>query len=435
MKRFLFFAIPFLSLVGCNVIQGNKITVVPDSITVESDSTYASFIIESTSAWVLRTDDSGWLTFDITEGDAGAHRVNIEFEINTDTSARVAYIDILSAETVRPFIITQLGKNGSGGIEPDTVVNRNLIRSISIKSIEGDTLESWYLDFRYDTEGRVVDMYCTIREDVDYPEDEDVMSYHVEYAVSKVIITGTGSDSEAGVKHIVELDDSRRIVEVSTIADFHGSGRTRFFYDENGLKKVEEYSADWVEAYQCQWSNGNIVRINDNSYSCDFVYSEYENNANIDFNWFFQGDYGSFLFSVLDVSGCRSKNLIVPSYFGSYAEYSPEVVEVPVCEDMIGKHVFNEYDRTDSDYLAVTGDFEFDINGNVVRILSETPVWKTVYRQTKKINLVDGTYFEVGEDGKKYYWDVDVEEISTEVIDRQQLTSHRLEVTVDYENF
>ena len=430
MKNIFYFFLPILLLaVGCDESSDNDIVIKGgDKLTINASQTQASFTFTVPDTWSLHTDATDWLTPDILEGAACTYTVNLTVAANTSETSRTATIDIRCANDEEKLLITQLG-TADTPLPPS--FDGKYIKSLMIKDTsDGETISS---TFEYNEKGQLVKI---IGKDV-YEDETDVYEYIIAYTDGNVEIKGRdGEEYTAAIDargratqvRYVDTDDDNQTIDITLAYDNEGQ-----LTKETG--KTDDYNNYTIEY---KWTNGNLTQTTYGGYSdTDFRYSEYENTGNLDINWIISGGYsesGVSPLGLLGLLGKRSAHYVVPNYWDMASSPTPGWdIERPVREDLIGTTQTDTYTVTESDENKVTAQYSFDADNDLSGIVTETPVYRISYERTATIvrtNPNEEPF--VGEDGTKYYWEVEVQFSDPVESSREQIGTDRTEISIGY---
>ena len=137
---------------------------------------------------------------------------------------------------------------------------------------------------------------------------------------------------------------------------------------------------------------------------------------------------------LLGLLGKRSAHYVVPNYWDMASSPTPGWdIERPVHEDLIGTTQTDTYTVTESDENKATAQYSFDADNDLSGIVTETPVYRISYERTATIvrtNPNEEPF--VGEDGTKYYWEVEVQFSDPVESSREQIGTDRTEISIGY---
>ena len=273
--------------------------------------------------------------------------------------------------------------------------------------------------FEYDDQGRMSSLHYA--DDFPYPQ-----SFNFEYRDGEVIMSDMG-------RFIVDEEGKATAFETDGM-------RWDVTYDQDGyLKDVNSGKFTYT------WKNGDLslMTYDDQKYSP--VVTEYENTGYLDFNLFLsylnqnEGVTMGFT-SLLGLTGHRSAHIFLPST-GLYD--GDRTVGDEDYKSFMNKNEFSEEEtqRTWSwtyvQYTCsiddLTGDIEFDADGDMTRALSRIPMTVTTYSQSAEISILNPEDFYLDGNYKYYYRDNLKITISEPVpVGEPRETEQTLTVTVTY---
>lgn len=430
MKNIFYFFLPLLLLaIGCDESSDNDIVIKEgNKLTINASQTEASFTFTAPDAWSLHTDATDWLTPDILEGVAGTHTVSLAVTANTAETSRTATIEIRCANDEASLLITQLG-TADTPLPPS--FDGKPIKTLTIKDTgDGETIST---AFEYNEKGQLIKI---IGEDV-YDDETDVYEYIVTYTDGSVEVKGRDGEEYTAIidaqgratqVRYVDTDDDNQTIDITLAYDNEGQ-----LTKETG--KSNDYS-DYTVEYT--WTNGNLTQSTYGGYSdTDFRYSEYENTGNLDINWIISGGYSESDVSplgLLGLLGKRSTHYVIPDYWDMQSSTNPGWdIERPVREDLIGTTQTDTYTVTKSDKSKTAAQYSLDADNDLTGIVTETSVYRISYERTATIVRTnpDEEPF-VGEDGTKYYWEVEVQFSDPVESSREQVGTDRTEISIGY---
>ena len=270
--------------------------------------------------------------------------------------------------------------------------------------------------FEYDDQGRMSSLHYA--DEFPYPQ-----SFNFEYRDGEVIMSDMG-------RFIVDEEGKATAFETDGM-------RWDVTYDQDGyLKDVNSGKFTYT------WENGDLslMTYDDQKYSP--VVTEYENTGYLDFNLFLsylnqnEGVTVGFT-SLLGLVGNRSAHIFLPST-GLYD--GDRTVGDEDYKSFMNKNEFSEEEtqRTWSwtyvQYTCsiddLTGDIEFDADGDMTRALSRIPMTATTYSQsaTVKIKNPDPN----GEEKSYYRDDLEITFSEPVSVGEPMKTEQTLTVTVTY---
>lgn len=426
-KQFILFLLPLLTLaVGCDQTPENNITFEEgNELTLNATQTSASFTFTAPEAWALQCN-ADWLTPDTLEGSSGTHTVGLTATANTAAKSRTATIDIRCATTEATLLVTQLGTDD----EPLPLPTGKLIKNMQIKDLgDGQTMA---LDFEYDDQKRVVKFINTVSFE-EFEEENAIYTYNVNYDGNKVTI-----DTDFDEKYIITLDAQGRATQMTGQFEGASNQTVSVTYDTNGqiAREVSEGSSDNY-TIDYTWNNGDIVSLKKDYFDVDFRYSEHPNTSNIDINWLISDRFqeGSLsLVGMLNLTGKRSAHYAMLDFWAN-AENTPMPgwdIERPVREDLIGTSQTLPYTTTFTATEECTSQYDFDADGDLTRISTESPVYRVHYERTGTIVRTDPNEEPTVIDGKNYFYAVKVEYSEPVETKRETLEPNRQELTLGY---
>ena len=287
----------------------------------------SSISFETKAAWSSRIVDAStsqpvnWLSIDPVNGDKpGEYTINISLEENTSDVARSARILITCEGKTVTIVITQKG-SVEGGITPE---KPRLITKITPsykkynEELHGD---SNIYEFKYDIQDRLKEYHIN----GSYNSYKYIYSYDIQ---GEIRLTEGEYDS-----YVAKLNNNGYISSID-IEDEYSDG---FSFTYNSLGQIQKVtrSNDYDLPIDFSWTNDNLTSrttYDNNSFEYPNTYPQYysthpNNKTNIDLNAFFfgivassgvdnsqnrDGSYDSYvnLFSMIDATGIRSKNLM-----------------------------------------------------------------------------------------------------------------------------
>lgn len=381
----------------------------------------------ATADWTAAVEDGEWLSVSPASGEAGEISATLSAAANGEADARTAIVRISCGTDEATVTVTQEGAAGEEPEEPEEPEQPTgkMPRSILLEQLydgapydEGSPASCTWT-FEYDDQGRMSSLHYA--DEFPYPQ-----SFNFEYREGEVIMSDMG-------KFIVD--------EAGKVTAFETDGmRWDVTYDQDGyLKDVNSGKFTYT------WENGDLslMTYDDQKYSP--VVTEYENTGYLDFNLFLsylnqnEGVTMGFT-SLLGLAGNRSAHIFLPST-GLYD--GDRTVGDEDYESFIEKSEFTEEEtqRTWSwtyvQYTCsiddLTGDIEFDADGDMTRALSRIPMTVTTYRQSAEISILNPDDFYLDGNYKYYYRDNLEITISEPVpVGEPRETEQTLTVTVSY---
>ena len=278
----------------------------------------------------------------------------------------------------------------SGDISDNPVpVPETAIKHITISDPENGDEDN--LAFTYDNEGRVKEI-----SGLSFSSSEQSpyrYIYKISYEDGKILI-----DGDDGMSMEATLDDNGRTSEV-------------------------RYSQ--TDGYMTVHSEISL------SYDSEYRYSSHPNTGNIDLNWLLTAGYGSSLapLGMLNLTGKRCENYVWPDYWDTAYE-TPDIMLI-VCEDDLDKPVTKEGFH----YRDGEKEIQYEFNGPencLSSIHAETPVERVHYTQTGTITYWNPEAYEIREDGKKYFYVLDIDWGEEKETWTETARTDILEVTIEY---
>lgn len=373
----------------------------------------------------MRNSGIDWLTLSETSGAAGKNTLTITVEPNESEFSRGALVTIFCGQQLTSVTISQFGTDD----EPLPQPTGKLIKNMQIKDLgDGQTMA---LDFEYDDQKRVVKFINTVSFE-EFEEENAIYTYNVNYDGNKVTI-----DTDFDEKYIITLDAQGRATQMTGQFEGASNQTVSVTYDTNGqiAREVSEGSSDNY-TIDYTWNNGDIASLKKDYFDVDFRYSEHPNTSNIDINWLISDRFqeGSLsLVGMLNLTGKRSAHYAMLDFWAN-AENTPMPgwdIERPVREDLIDTSQTLPYTTTFTATEECTSQYDFDADGDLTRISTESPVYRVHYERTGTIKLIDPSKYEERE-GVKYYWDVEVVYDNPVETKRETLEPNRQELTLGY---
>ena len=381
----------------------------------------------ATADWTAAVEGGEWLSISPASGKAGEISVTLSAAANGEADARTATINITCGTGKATVTVTQEGAAGEEPEEPEEPEQPagKMPRSILLEQLydgapydEGSPASCTWT-FEYDDQGRMSSLHYA--DEFPYPQ-----SFNFEYREGEVIMSDMG-------KFIVDEEGKATAFETDGM-------RWDVTYDQDGyLKDVNSGKFTYT------WENGDLslMTYDDQKYSP--VVTEYENTGYLDFNLFLsylnqnEGVTMGFT-SLLGLAGNRSAHIFLPST-GLYD--GDRTVGDEDYESFMEKNEFSEEEtqRTWSwtyvQYTCsiddLTGDIEFDADGDMTRALSRIPMTVTTYSQSAEISILNPEDFYL--DGDYKYYDRDNLEITISEpvpVGEPRETEQTLTVTVTY---
>ena len=381
----------------------------------------------ATADWTAAVEDGEWLSVSPASGEAGEISATLSAAANSEADARTAIVRISCGTDEATVTVTQEGASGEEPEEPEEPEQPTgkMPRSILLEQLydgapydEGSPASCTWT-FEYDDQGRMSSLHYA--DEFPYPQ-----SFNFEYREGEVIMSDMG-------RFIVDEEGKATAFETDGM-------RWDVTYDQDGyLKDVNSGKFTYT------WENGDLslMTYDDQKYSP--VVTEYENTGYLDFNLFLsylnqnEGVTMGFT-SLLGLAGNRSAHIFLPST-GLYD--GDRTVGDEDYKSFMNKNEFSEEEtqRTWSwtyvQYTCsiddLTGDIEFDADGDMTRALSRIPMTVTTYSQSAEISILNPDDFYLDGNYKYYYRDNLEITISEPVpVGEPRETEQTLTVTVTY---
>ena len=182
-----------------------------------------------------------------------------------------AFLAVLSVFTVSCNSEDNDGNNGG--------VSGKRFKQISTDewNSKDEKISSSFIQFSYDSNGRVVKME-EIRKDYDDQDStSDVTTYH--YEDNRIIYNSVREFFRPGGYSYSDVDTKLYTLEnglVSSILDNNGKKKV-VFYDNDGYLKTIKYANNYRDSVNYNWVDGNLMKIEDitsyNTYAYKLSYS------------------------------------------------------------------------------------------------------------------------------------------------------------------
>ena len=354
--------------------------------------------------------------------DAGSTTVEIEFSSDFPWEASVAYfgyesdwiyLENRTGDTGTSNIILAYVSENYSGYDRKAAVNITDADGFTVTVTIEQTSEWGGGDI--DTPGDE-EMPENVVERVRVARDGESMVYHFGYDRSWQL-----SDIE------ISFDDGTEAERYTFYRDgypiqvrYDYDGSSIFIYDMDGDGDIDTND----ERYTFLWDGDRLVETTSAYDNVKYVYSDFENNANLDLNWLFSDSYGSSFTifpGLIDMLGARSSHYVIPDTEDPL--YDTGVEHSPIPED--GTYTY----MVTSKFAAhdeIEAEFDYDFRLNAVRTI--IPIYTARYEYTVRRTIVNYDNYEII-DGVKMYYEYSEEVISVEEIDREK-TSHE---QADYE--
>ena len=235
---------------------------------------------------------------------------------------------------------------------------------------------SWAFD--YDEEGRL----SFLQYSDDYPYTD---TYYFEYSQGEVIMTD--ADKFTVGKFTVNEEGK------ATVAD-DGATLWNITYDQDGyLKDVNSGQFTYL------WGNGDLTSMTYDGETYSPVITEYKNTGYLDFNlflnYFFQTeDVVMSFMNLLGLTGNRSAHIFLPStglYDGDRTvgdeDYESFMAKSEFTEEETQRTWALTYVQYSSSIDDLTGNIEFDADGDMIRTSSSVPMTVTKYSRSATVKV------------------------------------------------
>ena len=396
-------------------------------MTLPAAETDSVISFTATADWTATVEGGEWLSVSPASGEAGEISVTLSAAANGEADARTATINITCGTGKATVTVTQEGAAGEEPEEPEEPEQPTgkMPRSILLEQLydgapydEGSPASCTWT-FEYDDQGRMSSLHYA--DEFPYPQ-----SFNFEYREGEVIMSDMG-------KFIVD--------EAGKVTAFETDGmRWDVTYDQDGyLKDVNSGKFTYT------WENGDLslMTYDDQKYSP--VVTEYENTGYLDFNLFLsylnQNEGVTMGFSsLLGLTGNRSAHIFLPStglYDGDRTVGDEDYESFMEKSEFTEEETQRTWSWTYVQYTCslddLTGDIEFDADGDMTRALSRIPMTVTTYSQSAEISILNTEDFYI--DGDYKYYDRDNLEITISEpvpVGEPRETEQTLTVTVSY---
>ena len=396
-------------------------------MTLSASATDTTISFTATAEWTAAVEDGDWLSVSPASGEAGEIAATLSASANNEAEARTATVRITCGTDETTVTVTQEGAEGEnpdGPDEPEGPTRKKPKSMLLEFFLDGSFDYSFSWAFDYDEEGRL----SFLQYSDDYPYTD---TYYFEYSQGEVIMTDV--DKFTVGKFTVDEEGK------ATVAD-DGSTIWNITYDQDGyLKDVNSGQFTYL------WGNGDLTSMTYNGETYSPVITEYENTGYLDFNlflnYFFQTEdvVMSFL-NLLGLTGNRSAHIFLPSgglYDGDRTvgdeDYESFMAKSEFTEEETQRTWTWTYIQYSSSIDDLTGDIEFDADGDMIRTQSTVPMTATKYSQSATVKITNPDNFYLNGDEKYYYRD-DLEITLSEPApaDEPRETDQGLTVTVSY---
>lgn len=421
-------AVAALMAVGCHETSDNGDGSVflhsEAEMTLPAAETDTVISFTATADWTATVEGGEWLSISPASGKAGEISATLSAAANGEADARTATVNITCGTDEATVTVTQEGAAEEEPEEPEQPTGK-MPRSILLEQLydgapydEGSPASCTWT-FEYDDQGRMSSLHYA--DDFPYPQ-----SFNFEYREGEVIMSDMG-------KFIVDEEGKATAFETDGM-------RWDVTYDQDDyLKDVNSGKFTYT------WENGDLslMTYDDQKYSP--VVTEYENTGYLDFNLFLsylnqnEGVTMGFT-SLLGLAGNRSAHIFLPS---TWLYDGDRTVGDEDYESFIEKSEFTEEEtqRTWSwtyvQYTCsiddLTGDIEFDADGDMIQTRSSVPMTVTKYSRSATVKIKNPDNFHLNGD-EKYYNRDDLEITLSEPVPagEPRETEQSLTVTVSY---
>ena len=387
----------------------------------------------ATADWSASVEGGEWLTVSPSAGEAGEISAELSASANSETASRTATVRISCGTDQVSVTVAQEGAAGDEPFEPEDPEEPEepeqptgkMPRSILLEQLydgapydEGSPASCTWT-FEYDDQGRMSSLHYA--DEFPYPQ-----SFNFEYRDGEVIMSDMG-------RFIVDEEGKATAFETDGM-------RWDVTYDQDGyLKDVNSGKFTYT------WKNGDLslMTYDDQKYSP--VVTEYENTGYLDFNLFLsylnqnEGVTMGFT-SLLGLTGHRSAHIFLPStglYDGDRTVGDEDYESFMEKSEFTEEETQRTWSWTYVQYTCsiddLTGDIEFDADGDMTRALSRIPMTVTTYSQSAEISILNPEDFYLDGNYKYYYRDNLEITISEPVpVGEPRETEQTLTVTVTY---
>ena len=378
----------------------------------------------ATADWTAAVEGGEWLSVSPASGEAGEIAATLSAAANSEADARTATVRISCGTDEATVTVTQEGAAGEEPEEPEQPTGK-MPRSILLEQLydgapydEGSPASCTWT-FEYDDQGRMSSLHYA--DEFPYPQ-----SFNFEYREGEVIMSDMG-------KFIVDEEGKATAFETDGM-------RWDVTYDQDGyLKDVNSGKFTYT------WENGDLslMTYDDQKYSP--VVTEYENTGYLDFNLFLsylnqnEGVTVGFT-SLLGLAGNRSAHIFLPStglYDGDRTvgdeDYESFMAKSEFTEEETQRTWTWTYIQYSSSIDDLTGDIEFDADGDMIQTRSSVPMTVTKYSRSATVKIKNPDNFHLNGD-EKYYNRDDLEITLSEPVPagEPRETEQSLTVTVSY---
>lgn len=385
------------------------------------------FSITASSSWNISTEGCQWLTVNPESGNAGNAAVSLSVQANADENPRSASVKIVSGTAEAVLDIVQEG-SGTGNTEnPGKTGKKPSSVSFNIKEEDSSMDYIWY--FGYDDRGRMISYRFTTEDEAYYPEVNSTFEYFDGY------ILNTAENLDYYTETNITLDEYGRAVKTVETSKDKSSGEV-FPASSREMAYNEDGYIDSYDGYiKYIWENGDIDSVSA-PYDTFIALSDKENSGYLDLNWLWCDMAASeaSLIGLNDMLGNRSAHIAYPTaYMWDGISAFDIHTKRSFTEQELGEGTFT-YQQKTSSFSDLTCNIETDGDGDVVKVVSEMPVYWTEYVQTVVVTVLNPDDYTLDSDGNKVYsWEnVSIEILDTAPTGNTGQTSQVLTVSIAY---
>ena len=378
----------------------------------------------ATADWTAAVEDGEWLSVSPASGKAGEISATLSATANGEADARTATVSITCGTGKATVTVTQEG----------------------------------------DEEGRVVSMlFKTDNGNFGWPEND----YKFEYGQNTVDINIEFRSDELSGLSIAEwtLDSEGRVIKESMTQSFEGetSGPyvTNLIYNSDGY--LEKTESEDTYPWYLTWKNGDIFSIEadrnapgEEMENFPVFLTEEENTGYFDYNWLWSEMYMINPYGygapqgLMDMAGRRGTHLTKPTFQMTESSWSPDGTDQSWFErdengyDPYDKEYFTENEiGTTLEHLFSTADcsfddivcsFDYDEEGDLLKVVSEMPVTWIQYIETYKVIPHNPGSPDDVIDGENIYYRKNVQIIEEKAVATGKTTQDKqtLTITITY---
>ncbi len=421
----------------------------------------------ATADWTAAVEGGDWLSVSPASGKAGEISATLSATANGEADARTATVSITCGTGKATVTVTQEGAAGEEPEEPEEPEQPTgkMPRSISMVLDEIGTIYHHDYTFGYDEEGRVVSMlFKTDNGNFGMPESD----YKFEYGQNTVNVSIKFAGEDITGSSILEwtLDADGKVIKESmtqTVGEEgpYGPYIMNLSYNSDGyLEKIEsENSYPWY----LTWKNGDIFSIEadrnapgEEMENFPVFLTEEENTGYFDYNWLWSEMYMINPYGygapqgLMDMAGRRGTHLTKPTFQMTESSWSPDGTDQSWWErdengyDPYDKEYFTENEiGTTLEHLFSTADcsfddivcsFDYDEEGDLLKVVSEMPVTWIQYIETYKVIPHNPGSPDDVIDGENIYYRENVQIIEEKAVATGKTTQDKqtLTITITY---